>query len=152
MLTLVPAAYVGFRRGGDFRTVAFVLIASFCATIPGWTVVNPILTNAMADTLCAGLIAVFCAHQFAIRIGFLFAASALVSIIYGVAVYPETEYNRAYAHILSALGHAQNLALFWGAADDGIRRWIGRQVRRLVPSMVRLGLHNRRSSSEVDGP
>lgn len=151
LLTLVPAVYVGFRRGGDCLVVSIVLLGSFAISIFGWSVINPIWTNAVADTLCAAFIAIFCTNNYAIRVGFLFVASALISITLGVYIYPETNYNPIYAHALSVLGHVENLTLLYGATDDGFRSRLRSFFRPLGASIRSAGFHRSRSHSEDDG-
>lgn len=151
MLTLVPAVYLGFRRGGDFFVVSIILLGSFAISLFGWSGANPLWTNAVADTLCAAFIAIFCTNKDAIRVGFLFVASALISITLGVYIYPETNYNPIYAHALSALGHAENLTLLYGATDDGFRSRLRSFFRPLGASIRSARFHRSRSHSEDDG-
>lgn len=121
LLTLVPAVYFAFRRGGDFTTAGVIILGSWGASLASWPTSQPIWTNAVSDVLCAAFIAALCRDRACIIVGLLFGFAASVSVIYGMYIHPKTTYDPLYAHAISALGHAQNIALAIGAADDGIR-------------------------------
>lgn len=154
LLTLAPAVWYGFRRGGDFTVVAIVLTGSWALSWVAWPTVDPILTNAMSDLLCAAFIAILCSHRACLFVGLLFGAVSSLSIIYGLCILPSTTYSLAYAHAVSIGGHLQNLVLLFGATDAGTGRRLrdlGAAGRRLGLRLGRVDLEDRAVSREVNG-
>lgn len=149
--TLAPAVLLGFRRGGQFRFTAIVLLISFALSFQSWGYSNPAWANAIGDLICAALIGLFCRERTPILIGIFFAVSAHISIIYGIAVQPQMGYGALYAHTLSAIGHLQNVALVIGAADGGLRSWIGDKLRSMVGPMVSGRFSNRAADPRSGG-
>jgi len=121
LATLIPALYMGFRRGNDFGIVALVTLGSWGLSFPAWDSSNPLLANTMCDLLCAAFICVFCTNRVCLTIGLLYGIAASISAIYGLSVYPGKMYTLAYAHSISIIGHGQNILLLIGAMDDGFR-------------------------------
>lgn len=148
MLTLVPAVYLAFRRGGDFVTAGIVILGSFVITLVSWDTSNVVWTNAVSDALCAAFITRLCFERACLAVALLFWASANISLIYGLSIYPDTNYNSKYAHAISVMGHLQNLALLVGSADDGIRNRIRDVLWAMGRTMAGLGFHRRRADLE----
>lgn len=151
MLTLVPAIVFGMRRGGDFALTAIVVAGSWAVSYFSFGSQSPIWTNAVSDVLSAAFIAMFCTHKAALRVGLIFFASGLLSIVYGVYTHPQTSYGVWYAHVLSVLGHAENLALLIGAADDGIRRRLRSILWPMGAPIRGAGFRRSRVDPETDG-
>jgi len=146
--TLIPALYFGFKRGGDFTTVAIVMIGNWALGLFVWSGSNPIMTNAMNDMLAAAFIAILCRETTCLIIGLLLALSATISIIYGICVAPETSYHVVYAYVISTMGHLQNLWLTFGGMDDGIRTRLREFIRRLGNPSWSRGLHHSRVAAK----
>lgn len=146
--TLAPAVIVGFRRGGDFRTTALVLLASWLASYVTFYTPEPIWANAVSDVLCTALIAALCHERSCLAVGILFGAVASLSIFYGWYMLPVNTYTVAYAHTVSIFGHLQNIALLLGASDDGIRNRIHDVLRSVGRPVRSAGFHPRRSDLE----
>lgn len=151
MMTLIPALVLGMRRGGDFAMTAIVISGSWAISFFTFDTHNPMAANAVSDGLAASFIVAFCTEKAAIRVGLIFFASGLVSIAYGVYLHPQTSYGAHYAHVLSGLGHAENLALILGAADDGIRRRIRAFLWPVGNSIRGIGFRRGPADPEADG-
>lgn len=148
MMTLLPAVVLGFRRGGDFVTASIVVIGSWLISYASFQTSNPLWTNAVSDALCAAFITLLCFERACLAVALLFWASANISLIYGLSIYPDTNYNSKYAHVISVMGHLQNLALLVGSADDGIRNRIRDVLWAMGRTMAGLGFHRRRADLE----
>lgn len=149
LLTLAPAVYLAFRRGGDFVTTGVVLLGSWGVSLASWPTTAPIWSNAVCDVLCAAFIAVLCGEQACLFVGLLFGVAASISLIYGMYIFPETTYDPLYAHTLSVIGHTQNVALAIGASDDGIRNRVRDVLRSLGAVVAGAGFRRRRAALEA---
>lgn len=148
LMTLIPAVYMAFRRDGDFTTAAIVVLGNWAVGLFAWQTSNPLWTNAVSDALCAAFITRLCFERACLVVALLFWASANISLIYGLSIYPDTKYNSTYAHAISVMGHLQNLALLVGSADDGIRNRIRDVLWAMGRTMAGLGFHRRRADLE----
>lgn len=111
--TLAPAVIVGLRRGGDDSIVAAILLASFLGSHIAWGSDRPVMANAVSDLICAAAIVLLCSERWAMRIGVLFVAAVACSLS------QEMRGMVAYAHILSIIGHAQNIGTIIGGRTHG---------------------------------
>lgn len=125
MVTLVPAVLAGMMRGGDALVVATVLLASFLGAHLSWDSGHPIMANAMSDLLCATLIVALCSERWAMAVAILFLLAVACSVI------AELRVVYGYAHILSILGHAQNIGTLIGGKNGGHRSRTDREIWRI---------------------
>lgn len=113
LATLAPAVMVGIWRGGDSAVIAAVLIASFGGAHLAWGHPDPVMANAISDLICAALIVALCRSRWSSIVALLFIAAVACSVL------EEMRGLVAYAHLLSAMGHAQNIGLIIGGRDGG---------------------------------
>lgn len=123
LVTLVPAFLVGMRRGGDSALVAVVLLASFLGAHLSWRSEDPVLVNAMSDVICAAIIVILCNARWAMGVAVLFLLAVACSIT------QEVRGMIAYAHVLSFIGHMQNISTIIGGVEHGrTDRGLGRKI------------------------
>jgi hypothetical protein len=121
--TLAPAVIVGMARGGDGAIVAVIVLASFLGAHLSWRSPDPVLTNAMSDLACAALIIVLCQARWAMGVAVLFLVAVACSVAH------EVRGMSAYVHVISAIGHMQNVATIIGGVENGRRdRDAGRKI------------------------
>lgn len=111
--TLAPAVMIGMARGGDSAIVAVVVLASFLGSHLSWRSDDPALMNALSDVICAALIVVLCQARWAMGVAVLFLIAVACSIAH------EVRGLIAYAHVISAIGHMQNIATIIGGVENG---------------------------------
>lgn len=127
LATLAPAVVTGIRRGGDGTVVAIVLIASFSGAHLSWGSQSPVLANAMMDLVCAAVIVALCHDRWSMTISLMFLGAVAYGVITQLIDAP------MHAHVLSAIGHGQNIGLIIGGRDAGLRKRIpGRQLGMAV--------------------
>lgn len=148
LLTLIPAVYLGMRRGGDFITCSIIVLGNWAAGLFTFSTASPVLANAMSDLLSATFIAILCTNRACLFVGLLLGFASTISIVYGMVILPNIGYHVVYAHILSTVGHAQNLCLLFGALDDGIRARILEVLRGLRGASIHRGFRSSRLDLE----
>lgn len=113
LVTLAPAVILGMRRGDDSAIVAVVLLASFLGAHLAWRSEDPVLVNAISDLICAALIVILCNSGWPMGVAVLFLLAVGCSLI------EEVHGLRAYVHIISVIGHMQNIATIIGGIEHG---------------------------------
>lgn len=101
------------------------------------------MANSVADLACAFIIIALCDERRAYMIAALFVAASSMSTIATFIHLPKS-YMVVYAHTLSIIGHAQNIALIWSASDGGIRNRLFDLIRFIRARPLAARHHSRR--------
>jgi hypothetical protein len=149
LITLAPAVVLGLRRGGDFAFAGLMLAASFAAAWAGFSYASPVWNNAVSDFLFGFLMTLFCRERRVLVVAAFFYAATGISIVYGICAQPEVGYSIYYAHLLSIIGHIENLALIFGASDVGFRDGLDGRGRSLVWARLSPGYRRRPAVAQM---